>query len=243
MNISLKSNRETFEYSMGNHKLSKSDCEKDIGVYIDNNLKFETHINNAVNKANRVLAITRRTFECMDDEVFSMIFKGLVRPHLEYAAPVWSPHLIKNKELLENVQRRATKLVPGLKGLSYPDRLRKLKLPTLAYRRARGDMIQMYKILTDNKDSYDKTLPIMFEYSNTGLRGHGKKVFLPRVNKDIRKYNFNIRVINIWNDLPEKVVLSSSIENFEKNLDEYWQSQELKFDNFLAEIRLSSRSS
>ena len=157
---------------MDDQVLSQSNCEKDIGVHIDSNLKFDIHINNAVNKANRILAITRRTFECINDDTFCMLFKGLVRPHLEYAAPVWSPHLVKHKQLLENVQRRATKLVPGLYQLSYPERLKKLKLPTLAYRRARGDMIQMYKLLTDNKDGYDKTLPQMFSYSNTGLRGH-----------------------------------------------------------------------
>ena len=224
---------------MGNHKLSQSSCEKDIGVHIDSNLKFDMHINTAVNKANRILAITRRTFECLNDDIFCMIFKGLVRPHIEYAAPVWSPHLVKHKQLLENVQRRATKLVPGLYQLSYPERLKKLKLPTLAYRRARGDMIQMYKLLTDNKDGYDKTLPQMFSYSNTGLRGHSKKLFLPRTKKDIRKYNFNIRVVKIWNDLPEKVISASSLIAFEKRLDDYWKNQEIKYDNYLAEISLS----
>ena len=143
---------------MGDHKLSKSCCEKDIGVFIDNNLKFDIHINNIVNKANKILAVTRKTFECIDDEIFCLIFKGLVRPHLEYAAPVWSPHLIKHKDMLENVQRRATKMVPGLRELSYGERLKKLKLPTLAYRRVRGDMIQVFK-LTHEKIGYDKSAP------------------------------------------------------------------------------------
>ena len=91
-------------------------------------------------------------------------------------ASVWSPHLNKYKEQLENVQRRATKLVPELKQLSYPDRLKKLNLPTLAYRRARGDMIQVYKILTENEDGYDKSLPPLFACSNTGLRGTKKTI-------------------------------------------------------------------
>ena len=165
-----------------------------------------------------------------------MIFKGLVRPHLEYAAPIWTPHLNKYKEQIENVQRRATKLVPGLNQLSYPERLRKLKLPTLAYRRARGDMIQMYKILTENKDGYDKTLPSLFKLSNTGLRGHSKKLFQPGTNKDIRKYNFTNRTIKIWNTLSDDIVNASSIYQFEKKLDHFWQNQELKYDNYLAEI-------
>ena len=114
-------------YKMGAHKLDYSENEKDLGVYIDNKLTFESHINNAVNKANRIMAISRKTYDYMDTKTFSYIFKGLVRPHLEYAAPVWSPHTIKLKEIIENVQRRSTKTIPGLSEHSYPDRLKKTK--------------------------------------------------------------------------------------------------------------------
>ena len=117
---------------MGQHDLARTECEKDIGVHIDNQLKFDKHISNIINKANRILAITRKTFEYQNKSTISLIFKGLVRPHLEYAAPVWNPHLEKQKEALENVQRRTTKLIPGLSQMSYPDRLKELNLPTLA---------------------------------------------------------------------------------------------------------------
>ena len=223
------------EYKMGTHTLSQSTCEKDIGVHIDNNLKFDVHINNIVNKANRILAITRKTFECTDDEIFCFIFKGLVRPHLEYAAPVWSPHLNKHKELIENVQRRATKLVPGLYDLPYEERLRKLKLPTLAYRRARGDMIQGFKLMSET-DGYDKSLPPLLTLSNTGLRGHSKKLFVERANKDIRKYNFTNRIVKTWNSLPDNIVNAKHIIEFEKRLDHHWRDQELRYENFRAEI-------
>ena len=70
------------------------------------------------------------------------LYKVLVRPHLEYANQIWTPHLIKNITAVENVQRRATKMIPGLRDLEYEQRLFKLRLPTLAYRRLRGDMIE-----------------------------------------------------------------------------------------------------
>ena len=85
----------------------------------------------------------------MDANIFCQLFKGLVRPHLEYAQAVWSP---KSKTLIkkiEEVQKRATKLIPGFYNLFYQDRLKKLKLPTLAYRRARWDMIEIYKMLAE----------------------------------------------------------------------------------------------
>lgn len=226
----------TESYVMGNHKLKESKCEKDIGVSIDNNLKFDIHVNNCVNKANRVLAVTRRTFECWNDNIFRMIFKGLVRPHLEYAAPIWSPYFDKYKDQIENVQRRATKLVPGLSQLSYPERLKKLKMPTLSYRRARGDMIQVYKLTTDHKEGYDKSLPCMLNYNKDDRRGHSKKLSMPGVNKDVRKYFFTNRIIEMWNDLPEKAVSAKTIVNFEKELDEYWKNQKMKYDDHLAKI-------
>ena len=171
----------------------------------------------------------------MDKIIFCLIFKGLVRPHLEYAAPIWTPHHDKYINQIENVQRRATKLVPGLKDLDYPERLRKLKLPTLAYRRIRGDMIQVYKILTPNKDGYDKSLPQIFT-RNHDLRGHAQKLSLPRPRKDIRKYNFSHRVIEIWNDLPDYVIDSKDLKKFEKNLDTYWADRTIKYDDCLADI-------
>ena len=237
MIISRNSEIREASYVMENHNLNCSNCEKDIGVFIDNTLSFERHISYAVNKANRVLAITRKTFECMDNNIFNQIFKTLVRPHLEYAAPVWSPHLTTQKELLENVQRRATKMVPGLSDLSYPERLRKLNLPTLAYRRVRGDMIQAYKLMNDI-DGYDKSLPSLLQMSNTGLRGHSKKLYKQRANKNIRKYYFTNRITSLWNSLPEHIIKSKDLINFEKNIDEHWKNQDLVYDNFKADIQI-----
>ena len=102
------SNKEKHTYTMEGHNLNYSSCEKDLGVYIDEDLSFDIHISQAINKANRVMAIARKTFDFMNEDIFLNIFKGLVRPHLEYATAVWSPHLIKHIDDLENVQRRAT---------------------------------------------------------------------------------------------------------------------------------------
>jgi len=71
----------------------------------------------------------------------------MVRPHLEYGNVVWHPQFKKDLELLEGVQRRATKMLPGLHNLSYEERLRRIDLPSLLYRRLRGDVIETYKYL------------------------------------------------------------------------------------------------
>ena len=76
-----------------------------------------------------------------------------VRTHLDYVCCIWSPYKQRYKDALENVQRRATKQINGMSDMSYPDRLRKLKLPTIAYRRIRGDMKEIYKLLHGKYDS------------------------------------------------------------------------------------------
>ena len=60
----------------------------------------------------------------MDDKLFKILYNSLVRPHVEFANQVWGPHLVKHIVMLENVQKRATKLIPGMKELSYEERLK-----------------------------------------------------------------------------------------------------------------------
>ena len=77
--------------------------------------------------------------------MFRTLFTAIIRPHLEYGAPIWKPHKNPLITMIENVQRRASKMSPGLSHLSY-QHLEALKLPTLQYRRYRGDMIEMFKL-------------------------------------------------------------------------------------------------
>ena len=227
-----------FRYSMEGHPLEYSECEKDLGVFIDNKLNFEKHINYSINKANKVMAVARKTFDYMDKDIFLQIYKGMVRPHLEYASSVWAPHLVKHVEALESVQRRATKLVPGLSNLEYSERLKTLKLPTLAYRRIRGDMIQTYKIL-HKEVGYDKSLPPFLKSAITkNLRGNSEKLFVSFSNKSIRKYNFSQRIVKYWNNLPNDIVNAEDVWEFENKLDRFWAGQSLLYDDFKAEIKL-----
>ena len=224
--------------------LPKSKCEKDLGVQVDEKLNFEVHMNEKIKKANKVLAIVRRTFTHMDPVIFTQIFKGLVRPNLEYAQSVWSPHSKKMIKDVEDVQRRASKLVPGLKVLEYPERLKRLKLPTLAYRRVRGDMIEVYKLLATS-NGYDRTIPCLLTLNNRSSHwSHSKQLYHLGSNRDILHFNFSRRVQDTWNNLPEEVVCAKNdkgeenIIAFEKALDKHWENQELKY-NFEATITKS----
>jgi len=96
----------------------------------------------------RILGMVRRQFKDTDKECFTLMYSTFIRPHLEYAIQVWSPYKRRDIGCLEKVQRRATKLVKGLKNCSYEVRLAKLGLTTLEERRRRGDLIEAYKIIT-----------------------------------------------------------------------------------------------
>jgi len=111
--------------------------ENDLGVWMDNRLKFSTHIGHAVAKGNPVLGLMKRSFVHRDSDIIKRLFTALVRPHLEYANGVCHPRLKKDIEQLEKVQRRANKLVTGFSNMSYENRLKAMKLPSLVYRRYR----------------------------------------------------------------------------------------------------------
>ena len=101
-----------------------------------------------------MLGLIKISFECVDREMFLSLYTSLVRPLLEYCVHAWSPHLKKDINLLENVQRRATKMVRGLRNLEYDERLTILGIPRLEDRRVRGDMILTYRLL-NGEESID----------------------------------------------------------------------------------------
>ena len=168
-------------------ELDRSEGEKDIGVLVDEHLNFSRHIQQQVNKANSIMGLIRRTYTYLDEQSFRYLFQALVRPHLEYAAAVWSPYKVRDVENIENVQRMATKLVPTLKSLDYSERLRKLKMPTLKYRRLRRDMIETYKITSGVYDR-EVTEGLLCLDANTRTRGNELKLKKRRSKLNIRKY-------------------------------------------------------
>ena len=132
------------------------------------------------------------------------------------------------------MQKRATKQIPGFKDLSYQERLKRLKLPTLVYRRARGDMIEVYKLLTQKYDmEVSNFIPLHSERvheQRRNLRGHTKKIFKERSRLEIRKNFFANRVTDLWNSLPEAVISAPSLNSFKNRLDRAWEKQDCLYD-------------
>ena len=225
--LSIKSSEKRKYYMSGTGEeriqLENITCEKDIGVMIDEDLNFKKHIQLSVNKANSIVGLIRRSFVYLDESMFTLLFKALVRPHLEYAASVWNPFKINDIDLIENVQRRATKLIPGLKALSYSERLERLNLPTLSHRRTRGDIINVFKIINNIFDS--RVTQNFFQMDNTNrTRGHSQKIYKKRCRLDAKKHFFSYRVVDLWNSLPQHVINAETVYRFEIQLDTYWKN-------------------
>ena len=128
---------------------------------------------------------------------------------------------------LEKVQMHATKLVISIKNLIYKDRLKRLKLPTLKYRRITCDMIEVHKILTKKYDS--KVNLFLEKHQDSITRGHSLKLVNKRCHYDLRKLIFAPRIVNIWNNLSETVISADTTDTFKRRLDNFWKHHEYDY--------------
>ena len=199
--------------------------EKDLGVIIDNKLNFHRHVMETVKKANNTLGCIRRSIKFRDKNIMLPLYIAHVRSRLEYASVIWNPYKLKDIRAIEYVQRRATKLIRGMYGLSYEDRLKSLDLPSLQYRRRKADMLEVFKIVSGiDRIRFDK----FFKYSTSNTRGHSKKFYKQRCRLDIRKNIFSQRVVNDWNSLPESLIGAEDLDSFKAGLEEFWEDEKFK---------------
>jgi hypothetical protein len=214
------------------NELEKSDCERDLGVNISCDLKWRKHINIIVAKANKVLGMLVKTFTSRDQELWKLLYVSLVRPHLEFASSVWNPHLLGDIEIVERVQRRASKIPTKMRHLTYEQRLEAWDLTTLEVRRRRGDLIQMHKIHHGLEDVDWFTGPLYAP--NTATRSAEKnnsrimrEYFPSRSCNDFCRYVsvryefFLNRVVGDWNRLSNDQISSQTSNVFKSRISEF----------------------
>ena len=119
-------------------------------------------------------------------------------------------------------------MVQGLENLEYEDRLRRLRLPTLKYRRARGDLIQVYKYLQEINIAPEGMLPLV---EGSVTRGHSLKLVKNRSRTALRANTFSQRIVNLWNNLHNDTVTAPSLNCFKNRLDKEWENKHWRYDH------------
>jgi len=204
-----------YPYYISGVKLPDVSSIVDLGVNIEQDLKFRQHITNIVSKAHQRASLILRCFKCRDPLILCRAFVVYVRPLVEYCSQVWSPCNLTAIYKIERVQRRFTKRLKGMNTMSYSERLSKLKLETLELRRLKFDLVYVFKIIQGlvsvNKD--------IFEFATvSSLRGHNKKLVKPRANVNCRYHSFVCRIVNAWNSLPQSAIDCTSVVSFKHAL-------------------------
>ncbi|KFV19839.1 hypothetical protein N340_04345, partial [Tauraco erythrolophus] len=205
------------KYKLGTEWVESSPEEKDLGVFIDEKLNMSRQCAPAAQKANRILGCIKRSVVSRSREVILPLCSALVRPHLEYCVQFWCSHHKRDIDLLECVQRKATKMIQALEHLCYKDRLRELGLFSLEKRRLWGDLIAAFQYL---KGTYRKAGEGLFTRVSTDrTRENGFKLKENRFRLGVRKKFFSMRVVRLWNKFPRDDVDAPSLEVFKARLD------------------------
>jgi Reverse transcriptase (RNA-dependent DNA polymerase) len=209
-------------YTMNGERLATTEVERDVGVSINCNLKPTAQCKKAAQTASTVLAQILRAFHYRDRHTYLNLYKQYVRPHLEFATPVWAPWNRSDIDALERVQERAVRAVSGLRGRSYTERLSELELQSLAERQVEADMLTTFKIMSDSDTEYraqwfqkmDNTRPTRFN------SGHNNLV-QGRAGHNFRREFFSLRVPHVWNVLPDTVKEAKTAAAFKSRYRQY----------------------
>jgi hypothetical protein len=194
--------------------------EKDLGIIMDGSLSFKCHIQTTIEKAMRVYGWLVRNLICRDQETIIRLYKALIRPILEYASSVWSPYRIGLINLIERVQRKVTKLIDNFRRstMSYSERLRFLKLPTLKWRRNYLDLLKVFQIVHGDDQFRIQIFTLSSEVSPTILRRHALNLYKECPHTRVFQNHFVHRVIDHWNSLPNDLLDITKFRFFKKQL-------------------------
>ena len=139
-------------------------------------------------------------------------------PKIEYASSIWSPYYKKDIDLIENIQRKFTKFLPGMFEKSYGERIQTLQMHTLEERRIYLDLILLYKIYHGLIDiDFNKYCSI----NTSRTRGHPLKLNFVASRINCHKHHFFNRIVKIWNDVPSEIIMIETLKKFKERIFEY----------------------
>ncbi|XP_062593499.1 uncharacterized protein LOC134254977 [Saccostrea cucullata] len=221
LSVSRKPNPIHHQYKLHGHTLEHVKRAKYLGCLITSDLKWSDHISNICSKGNKTLGFLRRNLNISSTSIKENAYKSLVRPQLEYAAPVWDPYTQKDTHNLEMVQRRAARYVSNRHGnrSSVDSMIQHLQWQTLEERRRISRLVLFYKIVHDEVvvTKHDRLIPPLRRSRHT----HQEACQLPSCKRDHRKFSYFTRSIKEWNHLPPEIVMAKTLETFKSQVTIY----------------------
>ena len=226
-----------YDYTMNGCVIEKVAEEKDLGVWVETDMRSSKQCRVAAQSANIALGQLSRAFHFRKASSIVPLYKTFVRPKLEHAVAAWSPWLEGDKEEMEKVQRRLVRMISDKKGETYEERLKSIGLTSLTERRRRGDVIEAFKTMRGyNRVEKDNWFKFRDVSSNRATRStvtvtenqqHERKdvLFKENVRLDTRKNFFSVRVVDEWNQIPDEVKAQKSINAFKNRYDEWCRSE------------------
>ena len=217
------------DYFIKGIKLESTEALKDLGVLVDRQLKFSSHVQMISKRANSILGQIRRCFSFRTKLVFLNLYKTFVRSQMEHAVQVWNPWLQKDIDTLEKVQKRALRMISDFptSANTYDLKLKELRLISLHERRERGDAIQTFKIIRgiDNV-TYSQWFRFTSEVNIRDSRSVSEaKLEIPFARTDVRKYFFSVRACHIWNLIPNSFRQNISVREFKIGYDRFKEDE------------------
>ena len=205
-------------YSHNEINIENSQNVKDLGVYVSDNLSSKFHITEMTTNATNFASWLLRTFRSRDPAVMLLLLKTYIIPRLEYASPIWHPHLITESQQIEAVQRTFTSKILGLEDLNYDERLKKLKLFSLQRRRERFIIIHTQKIFmqlapNDVNLQFHDHIRLGTQCKRLPLKSKIASV------KTLRDNFFSHLAPKLFNIVPKIVKSAKTIESFKRKLD------------------------
>ncbi|MEM7422010.1 MAG: reverse transcriptase domain-containing protein, partial [Pseudomonadota bacterium] len=205
-------------YSFGTNEIVSVTTCRDLGVLVSGNLKFSDHCLSLATEGFQKVHLIYSHFYSRNINFMKSLFSTYVKSKLMYASEVWSPHYIRDIDIIERVLRLFTRRLPGLSNLPYMARLRILEMKPLEECRIIADLTLVYKII---HGLVKLKFNDFFQYApDSRTRGNTYKLAVNRSSLDCRKYFFSNRVVPIWNSLDDTIVCSQNLFQFKRRVTE-----------------------
>ena len=210
-------------YILCNRTIPATRIFKDLGITINDRLSFDEHVSLTVNKARRMLGMISRSFSQRDIHASINLYKTYVRSKLEFGNILWQPYTQRNIKLVESVQRRMTKRLPGFGHLPYRERLYNLKIQSLQARRIRYHLIFLYKAVHGYVDL--DIFKLFDVVTNSSTRGNHFRLYTSRCHHNYRNYFFTgpAGIAQYWNMLSDAEINVESVSKFKVVIERLFQ--------------------